>query len=202
MHALCGANVPYEEMMADVTCPEYLVERLQMLWENQRIPAGLSTSTGTGDVKVSDYRIMKEVIESLDVSSDDGTDPRRVLYDTLYRYLVLIDFDETCDNVFEDNPVYDIIVDVLHATPNSNATTSRRLRKQNADETKRAAARAQYAEQKNMWNWQFGVHPHMARYDNIASRFLQLLALSHCHCHCSRYCSVNFDVYFLLNLLG
>ena len=79
---------PYEELLKDVKCPNYLAIKLHKLWNNKDI--------------LNQYYIITEVINSLDVTSDNILDdinndskngkdkyPGMILYHTLYRYLVL-----------------------------------------------------------------------------------------------------------------
>lgn len=75
LHLLAG-DEPYEEHLKSVRCPLYLKGRLHKLWR-------------TSDQK-NQYNVIAKVIASL-----DGDDCCNVLYDTFYRYLVLLELNTT-----------------------------------------------------------------------------------------------------------
>ena len=77
LHLFTG-HAPYEEILADVTCPSSLKGKLQGIWEDE-------TSEG--------YSVIRSVILA-DVYKDEAGsvvegEPDGTLYDTFYRYLVL-----------------------------------------------------------------------------------------------------------------
>eukprot|EP00980_Cylindrotheca_fusiformis_P029282 scaffold22800_cov204-Cylindrotheca_fusiformis.AAC.5 len=77
LHLFTG-HAPYEEILEDVVCPQNLKNELRMLWENE---------------EESDFSVIRSLILS-DVYTDEQGhiiegEPDEVLYDTLYRYLVL-----------------------------------------------------------------------------------------------------------------
>jgi serine/threonine protein kinase len=87
LHMLTG-HEPYEELLSDVTCPSELRVALGALWM-------------TDDVE-NEYHVIREVVDTLEVDAgvnpvEDAMEGGRVgavLFDTLYRYLVLFD---ACD---------------------------------------------------------------------------------------------------------
>lgn len=84
LHLLTG-HAPYEELMERVRCPHALIIALKEIWmECDRVQ--LDTD--------SPYYVINEVLSSLDdpTSDNDEVDDsvKNVLYDTLYRYVVLI----------------------------------------------------------------------------------------------------------------
>ena len=92
LHLLTGEE-PYEELLKEIRCPTYLFEALSCIWN----PAKMDID--------NPYYVIKEVIESLDPGDEgddgdsadgnsagaDGDDrgPGAVLFDTIYRYVVL-----------------------------------------------------------------------------------------------------------------
>lgn len=77
LHLFTG-HAPYEEILEDATCPQNLKRELRMLWENE------------GE---SDYSVIRSLILSDVYKDEEGHiiegEPDEVLYDTLYRFLVL-----------------------------------------------------------------------------------------------------------------
>lgn len=81
LHLLAGEE-PYEEHLRAVRCPPLLLARLKRLW--------------TASSASSQYRVIAEVIQSLDAPSDSSEasmNIKNVLYDTFYRYMVMFDLD-------------------------------------------------------------------------------------------------------------
>ena len=82
LHLFSGYR-PYEEIMEDVHCPPHLKKFLRKIWENE---------------KVGGFSVIRTVI------SDD---PDEIMYDTLYRFLVLFGIPEvkfqqqTCPKVWK-----------------------------------------------------------------------------------------------------
>lgn len=77
LHLFTG-HAPYEEILADVICPCGLKSKLQCIWE---------------DEKSHGYSVIRSVILADVYKDDDGVvvegEPDGILYDTLYRFLVL-----------------------------------------------------------------------------------------------------------------
>jgi hypothetical protein len=86
LHLLTGLE-PYEEILKNVKCPAYLSKRLTEVW--------------TGE---SNYSVIQEVMHSLDDCQDEN--PYSVLYDTLYRYLVLTSNSPNFASDFLNNDQY------------------------------------------------------------------------------------------------
>jgi serine/threonine protein kinase len=108
-HLLTGYE-PYEELLKDVRCPPHLCEKLAHFWRTAE--------------ESSPYFVVAEVIDSLDTEALqlDGSDPGSVLYDTLYRYLVLFgagaDFQSDkafaeAFSVYADSPVWAVVCETL-----------------------------------------------------------------------------------------
>mmetsp|Transcript_205 Transcript_205/g.460 ORF Transcript_205/g.460 Transcript_205/m.460 type:complete len:1254 (+) Transcript_205:3-3764(+) len=156
-HLLTGYE-PYEELLKDVRCPPYLCEKLAHFWRTTE--------------ESSPYFVVSEVIESLDRDSLDGTDPGSVLYDTLYRYLVLFGggADFQSDNAFEeafsvyaDSPVWAVVCEALGLRKldlqdgmGGMATRGRRGGRDGHPETAN-----QYAHDLGEWSMHLGSHPIM-----------------------------------------
>jgi hypothetical protein len=128
LHLLTGEE-PYEELLRDVHCPEYLVRSISSFWVADDI------------CEDSPYYVLYDLMNSLDtgedadeqyVASSKGgkkltgkqaklkkliTGPGAVLFDTLYRYLVLFgiptDF-VTSSCPWIDNPVWNALVESLN----------------------------------------------------------------------------------------
>ena len=82
LHLFTGA-APYEEILEEVKCPSGLKKRLQMICEDESVPG---------------YDVIRTVIMS-DVYKDEAGnivegEPDDILYDTLYRFIVLFGIPE------------------------------------------------------------------------------------------------------------
>jgi hypothetical protein len=104
LHLLTGV-APYEELMADIRCPDILKRRLRNIWIT--------------DDESSPYFVISEVLSSLQDDSTEILDGGvvDVLYDTLYRYVVLFGVPDISlfsegGNTFDINPV----VAAIHET--------------------------------------------------------------------------------------
>jgi serine/threonine protein kinase len=77
LHLMTG-HAPYEEIMEDVHCPDNLKRELRKVWENE---------------EETDFSVLRSVILADCFMDDDGHilegEPDEVLYDTLYKFLVL-----------------------------------------------------------------------------------------------------------------
>jgi serine/threonine protein kinase len=83
LHLLTGLE-PYEELLGDVHCPAELSQALAQLWLHGE--------------KSDDYHVIRRVVDTLELEpmygegeADTGGAVGAVLYDTLYRYLVLFE---------------------------------------------------------------------------------------------------------------
>mmetsp|Transcript_487 Transcript_487/g.769 ORF Transcript_487/g.769 Transcript_487/m.769 type:complete len:1375 (-) Transcript_487:1532-5656(-) len=77
LHLYTG-HAPYEEILEEVTCPPNLKKELRTIWENEA---------------ESNYSVIRSLILSEVYKDEEGHiiegEPDEVLYDTLYRFLVL-----------------------------------------------------------------------------------------------------------------
>ena len=150
-HLLSGEE-PYEEHLKSIKCPIYLRKKLSKVWMT-RDPS-------------SPYCVIREVIESLD-SSDESPEVQdsieNVLYDTLYRYVVLFGLCETSSvnssGVEEilhpyslENPIWLAIVDSVSPNPLSGKNTKSR-----SDCVK------QFQSERDLWYLETGNHPIICR---------------------------------------
>jgi hypothetical protein len=86
LHLLTG-DFPYEEILESVRCPDTLRRELRRVW----------------DVREEPYHVVRWVLRS------EGGE---VLYDTLYRFLVL--FGEPAELCMDPNPVWRAVHAALH----------------------------------------------------------------------------------------
>ncbi|KAF1335664.1 Serine/threonine protein kinase, partial [Globisporangium splendens] len=123
LHLLTG-SAPYEEILDDVLCPVELLKDLDRIWTNPR--------------KNSGFSVLKRVVKD---------DPEKVLYHTLYRYLVLFGLPE--ENPSADKGVDKVWLVLLNhlrpealavAQPAAAAPNTRRSR--SATASARAAAKS------------------------------------------------------------
>lgn len=106
LHLFTGYR-PYEEILEDVFCPPNLRQRLQNIWENER---------------VSGYSVIRSVIfDGVDVDESGNVegDPDNTLYDTLYRYLVLFGIPKQKFQEKIGRLVWNAITDSLQGTSGS-----------------------------------------------------------------------------------
>lgn len=142
---------PYEELLAEVRCPPLLKTRLQSLWE-------------TGD-ESSQYAVIESVIASVSDPNDDACTAGNVLYDTIYRYLVLLgvpnDFSQTdVDMPWRGNAVWNTLADCLALSGTAVHETTRYRRSNNK---KLEACAQQFATDSSMWNAFRGSHSIMEK---------------------------------------
>mmetsp|Transcript_27378 Transcript_27378/g.62855 ORF Transcript_27378/g.62855 Transcript_27378/m.62855 type:complete len:378 (-) Transcript_27378:198-1331(-) len=81
LHLFTG-NAPYEEIMSEVVCPPHLRNELGKVWESSRYRSKKTT-----------YYILQSIILDDAFEHVDGSlegCPDQTLYDTLYRFLVLL----------------------------------------------------------------------------------------------------------------
>ncbi len=152
LHLLTGFE-PYEELLKDVRCPKYLTSRLQKIWR-------------TDDV-ASPFHVVGQVLASMDDSADEqdqegggGQDvdaPRitEVLYDTLYRFVVLFGLGGA-EDVYAGNPVWTALCESLGL---SGEQAGRRVARGG-----KADSIAQYRRESDLWAVRTGQHQKMKRY--------------------------------------
>ena len=152
LHLLTG-HAPYEELLADVKCPEYLKNQLESLWETQD--------------QSSDYYVIHEVVDSLDDSEEVDIDAidscKNVLYHTIYRYMVLLHGCEffsheksDTKSQFSTSPVWNVLVDALALDGDDSKPVSKRS-------PRRAACRNQYIKDYELWSIKSGNHVIMTK---------------------------------------
>lgn len=171
LHLLTGRE-PYEELLRDVRCPEYLRCRLHDLW----------TAAGSD----SPYSVVRQVMSSLD--TPNGGPGLSVLYDTLYRYFVLFGtllhhsefqlsscmhagYDEQwgggsdLGGPYAESPVWQMAMEALGLDQNGHCSAGaekdkrlgrRAARQQLADP--KAACRAQFERDRAFWAVKAGSH--------------------------------------------
>lgn len=152
LHMVTG-YAPYEELLEQVRCPPALQEALMNIW--------------TVDSRSSPYFVINEVLKSLDApvdmgdSGDADTSVLTVLYDTLYRYVVLIGLPSAdmfatttgaSNNVSQRNPVVAALLNTLDQGMNENAHDAVR------------AATMQFMKDSSAWNIFRGNHAIFKRY--------------------------------------
>ena len=175
LHLLTGLE-PYEELLRDVRCPEYLLRRLRGIWEHPE-----------ADAEVNPYAVICEVIHSLetgDADEDDLSNPQRVLYDTFYRYFVLFGCPAEASEASEpavgagaggavettagvsilwgsSNPVWNAVRDSLFSQPQPKEKRQKGRRKQldgDPDLSAKRACRMQFERDFGAWSVQSGAH--------------------------------------------
>ena len=126
LHLFTG-DAPYEEILENVTCPVAMKRKLKNIWENQ-------SSNG--------YDVIRCVILADVYEDEDGNvegEPDEVLYDTLYRYLVLFGIPDKKSQYKEGARVWRAITSCLIGqAPKSTAAAPVPARRS----TRRNAARA------------------------------------------------------------
>ena len=126
LHLFTG-DAPYEEILENATCPVALKRKLKNIWENQ-------SSNG--------YDVIRCVILADVYEDEDGNvegEPDEVLYDTLYRYLVLFGIPDNKSQYKEGARVWRAITSCLIGqAPKSTAAAPVPARRS----TRRNAARA------------------------------------------------------------
>ena len=151
--------------MKDVHCPPLLLAKLKKLWQKAK-----------GN---SQYRVISEVIESLDVPNDKSVESiniQNVLYDTFYRYLVLFDLDigtslSSSPMSLEDHDD-ESAGDSGYPYPRTNPVLRDTMECLGLDTThakggpkkpKREECIRQFQDDRSQWSLHFGSHPVMKR---------------------------------------
>jgi len=113
LHLFTG-HAPYEEILEDVVCPPGLKQKLQRVWE---------------DETVKGYSVIRSVIWADVCTNEDGDviegEPDEVLYDTLYRYLVLFGIPEIKKNTKEQGKVWAAITSTLDGSTKRGGRANR-----------------------------------------------------------------------------
>lgn len=147
LHLLTGYE-PYEEILKDVHCPRHLYKKLKILW--------LTENTE------SQYYIIHEVVKSLECH--DNEIQGDVLFDTLYRYMVLFGSSAICsmdsNNLFSGCEVLTVLSDCL-CLKMSEAQIRNALFEGFSKEA--YVCLKQYTEDINMWSIRKGKSEEMKR---------------------------------------
>jgi serine/threonine protein kinase len=163
LHLFTG-DAPYEEILENVTCPVALKRKLKNIWENQ-------SSNG--------YDVIRCVILADVYEDEDGNvegEPDEVLYDTLYRYLVLFGIPDKKSQYKEGARVWRAITSCLIGqAPKSTAAApvpARRSTRRNAARTTAATSdvpatlagpdAAQYEIDTSLFSLRTGTDPRIA----------------------------------------
>ena len=155
LHLLSGYE-PYEVLLEEVKCPQYLVEQLSKIW----------FEPSSSDVE-NPYSPIFELVQSLD-PGEEAEAPGTVLFDTLYRYLILFSGREDfwTSVPWTDNPVWGAVLDSLGIdSPVSSQISlkgkSRRGRRGlgEGSPTTRAEAVATFQHDRAQWSVHSGTHP-------------------------------------------
>ena len=130
--------------MKNVKCPAILRSCLFEIWEDV-------DSDGP-------YAVIREVIDSLKCP-EEGSAEGEVLYDTLYRYLVLFGIppefeDEDYDMPWRHNRVWNCVVDCLRGA-SSRASNRRKIK---------TTCEFEYRRDSAIWNFKNGNHERISRY--------------------------------------
>jgi hypothetical protein len=159
---MLSGQEPYEELMKDVKCPVFFKDQLRFIWESTKSDS-------------NPYSVINKVVESLD-AEDTVNNPRDVLYDTLYRYVVLFGlpiehFDESSDFPWSNNKVWNCMVDCLFSSQSAHTAGSRKNRQRKAHVGKESDLRLQcvgeFQRDSALWNFQAGSHDVITRYDTV-----------------------------------
>ncbi|DAZ95524.1 TPA: hypothetical protein N0F65_001863 [Lagenidium giganteum] len=102
LHLFTGC-APYEEILADVRCPKFLLRDLKAMWKSSK--------------KASEFLVIKKVIQD---------DPDDVLVHTLYRYLVLLGLPDQPDEDGRGARVWFTILNHLRPGEDSGRRGGRR----------------------------------------------------------------------------
>jgi len=89
LHLFTG-HAPYEEILEDVVCPCNFKNELRKIWENE---------------DEAQYSVIRSIVLADVYKDEDGHiiegEPDEVLYDTLYKFLVLFGIPEDSQEIFE-----------------------------------------------------------------------------------------------------
>jgi len=165
LHLLTG-DEPYEVLMEKLKCPRYLAEQLSKYW------------CDFNNFDVNDpYYLICDLVRSLEYGEEDTEVPGMVLFDTIYRYVVLFGGAEDflASSPFVDNPVWMAIVDALGLDVNEQVEMERNLvskkkgrgrPKRNDSPTARMESITTYQSDFCRWSIHTGTHPIMVHVQN------------------------------------
>lgn len=106
LHLYTG-HAPYEEILEEVTCPQNLKQELRTIWENEA---------------ESEYSVIRSLILSEVYKDEEGHiiegEPDEVLYDTLYRFLVLFGIPDV-SSTLSNSKVWIAIKNTLESNSNT-----------------------------------------------------------------------------------
>ena len=169
LHLLTGEE-PYEVLLEDVRCPPYLATQLSKYWCDFK-------NTDVNDP----YHLICDLVKSLDMGEGDVEMPGTVLFDTIYRYIVLFSGSEDFLVSFPwvDNPVWMLIVDALGLDAHRPGDMERKPMpkkgrgrpKRGGSPTARSESIATYQYDFSLWSIHRGTHPKIVR---VQSRLNQL----------------------------
>jgi len=131
-------HAPYEEILENVRCPSGLKDKLQRIWEDEQSPG---------------YSVIRSVILAdtyVDENGDVQGEADEVLYDTLYRYLVLFGVPENKFKMKEGGKVWKAISFCLEGnldTAGRSKTNKRKgkTKKQTVDQQQFEADQKEYS---------------------------------------------------------
>ena len=172
LHLMTG-DEPYEELLKDIVCPKYLANNLLSIWckANQSID--------------NPYYIIDELVKSLDVSDDpDEVYPESstqaqeqpidlqylshsgaVLFNTLYRYLVLFgnrpNFFTECP--WKSNVIWIAICEALEIDVQQTLISKKKKKLRPADVLARSKTSAIFQNDLKLWSIHSGSHQVMQR---------------------------------------
>lgn len=147
LHLFTG-HAPYEEILEDVKCPIGLKRKLQRVWESE-------DSAG--------YSVVQSVILADVCKDEDGEviagEPDEVLYDTLYRFLVLFGVPEVKYKVKEHGRVWKAISSSLEG----EGTGKRRAYGRSGNSNKKAPDAVQFERDQGRYSLRHGKNDFIAR---------------------------------------
>jgi len=167
LHLFTG-NLPYEELMEEIKCPQPLIEALASVWENEEGTQGGSSSSCT-------YNLVNRIIYSYS-DADDESDEENIdsqnekdsncetkrdltLFDTFYRYLVLFGLPtkKERENFWPNNPIWTAVVPLLEAE--GKKVPRNRSKKTQAVSSTRCC----FAADQSMFSLRYGQNPFIKR---------------------------------------
>mmetsp|Transcript_56026 Transcript_56026/g.135577 ORF Transcript_56026/g.135577 Transcript_56026/m.135577 type:complete len:1555 (+) Transcript_56026:355-5019(+) len=117
LHLMTG-HAPYEEILEDVRCPDNLKRELKKVWENE---------------EESDFSVVRSLVLADCFMDDEGHilegEPDEVLYDTLYKFLVLFGIPNNNDPAFADSKAMKIVKATLTSDSRKNYSRKGRGKK-------------------------------------------------------------------------
>jgi len=143
LHLFTG-HAPYEEILEDVVCPSGFKKKLRNIWENENFRS---------------YSVIRSVILADVYTNEDGDvidgEPDEVLYDTLYRFLVLFGIPELKYQVRDHGKVWKAITSSLEDS-NGSKTYGNRGSKKRSDAEK-------FKQDQDLYSIEFGSNKFISR---------------------------------------